>query len=217
MGLSTSSSTMLLESWVARVPRMWLKKWLNFWLLNSTRKTYQGNQARFAKLTRPEKRISTNRNGLQIRYGPSWPGIASRWLFFLGHYSCYGPLVTTVATANDLVPAKHSPGKDNACYSFPPRLPNQSSNSWTPAISSRVRVCLAKMFRARCLPLVGKTNALRISLWIVQDLVKFKSLNLPHRGWNFKIIILPKAVRVFNSPIARIITHVNNHPNRVIF
>ena len=53
-----------------------------------------------------------------------WPGIASRWLFFVEHYSCYGPLVTTVAMANDLVPAKHSPGKDNACYSSSRPPPN---------------------------------------------------------------------------------------------
>ena len=40
-----------------------------------------------------------------------------------------------MATANDLVPANPCPGKDNACYSFQPRLANQSSNFETPEIT----------------------------------------------------------------------------------
>ena len=39
------------------------------------------------------------------------------WLSLFGYYYCYGPLLTSMATANDLVPANPSPGKDNAPYS----------------------------------------------------------------------------------------------------
>jgi tRNA(His) 5'-end guanylyltransferase len=45
----------------------WLKKWLNFRLPHSTRKTYQENQARFTKFTGLEKPIDTAIGGLENR------------------------------------------------------------------------------------------------------------------------------------------------------
>ena len=71
------------------------------------------------------------------RIGTDFKSIVPRvgQVLLLDDYSCYGPLVTTVATANDLVPANHSPGKDNAHYSCQSQLPHQSSNSETSAIT----------------------------------------------------------------------------------
>ena len=49
----------------------------------------------------------------------------------------YRPLVTCVTGINIFVPAKHSPGKDNAPYSFPSRLPVNRRTPTPPQSRSR--------------------------------------------------------------------------------
>ena len=62
--------------------------------------------------------------GLQIRYASCGSGNLISRLSFLGHYSCFGALLTSVAKINKSVPVTLSPDKDNGSYSSPTPAPN---------------------------------------------------------------------------------------------
>ena len=77
--------------------------------------------------TTPEHGFLLTSNPLCLMFAQ---GNTVPWLSFLGHYSCYGLLLTSVTKVNIFVPAKLFTGKDNGSYSSPTPAPNVGLPKW---------------------------------------------------------------------------------------